>query len=66
MKQLKVKVGQTKFDKLNEEFNKKWTEFIKQTRASNEYKKMNNDEKIAYVRTKKQEIKKEVLKKSKR
>lgn len=62
---LKKRVGQDRFDALNDDFNKKWAKFIKETRASEGYKKMSNDDKISYIRKEKKRIKKEVLKKAK-
>ena len=61
MIELKEKVGQKRFDELNDLFNKKWADFIKKTRASDTYKNMSNEEKEAYVRKEKRRIKKEVI-----
>jgi hypothetical protein len=61
MNELRERVGEEKFKELNDKFNKKWSEFIKETRASDEYKNMSNDEKIAYIRKSKQSIKKSII-----
>lgn len=61
MNQLRESIGEERLAKLNENFNKKWADFIKVTRASDKYKRMSNDEKTSYIRREKQRIKKEVL-----
>lgn len=63
--QLREKVGDERFKELNEQFNKAWADFIKNTRKSDEYKNMTNDEKIAYVRKEKRRIKKYYIDKGK-
>lgn len=61
MKNLKARVGQERFDVLNERFNKRWSEFIKKTRKSDTYQRMSEEEKINFVRKEKSRIKKETL-----
>lgn len=66
MNQLRESIGEERLAKLNENFNKKWADFIKVTRASDKYKRMSNDEKTSYIRREKQRIKKEVLNSAKK
>ncbi len=60
---LKKEVGQERFDELNKQFNESWAYFIKETRASEKYKSLSDDEKVAYIRKEKQRIKKNILNK---
>jgi hypothetical protein len=61
MNELKASVGQERFDELNKRFNDEWAYFIKETRFSEAYKNMSDEDKIKYIRKEKSRIKKKVL-----
>lgn len=75
--ELRANVSESRFKELNDEFNREWADFIKNTRKSNTiikrkdgtettYEDMTNEEKIAYIRSEKRRIKKSIIDKGKK
>ena len=59
--QFKEKVGEEKFVKANEEFDKKFDEWVNKEKSSSYFKKLSPDDKQEYVKTERNKIEKEVL-----
>ena len=61
MIELKKSVGQKRFDKMNKEFNDKYSKWLEKTRRSASYRKMTDEEKLKYI-TKNKKIIKDIVK----